>query len=196
MLRLRLDNGQNSLFCGFRYSFAHVNSGKTAGKNRNCVIKPKYNMSPFVIFVIVLTIIYIIYYAVMITRDLYGKKEDHKTQEEVFDVSDMVEEEAAVSVHESDNGFSVADKEYETLNLHDENEAPSSTDGESGDAKSEKQSPKNVAENLAHKFEKKSDEIQPSMSDGMYADDFYQTLLNGNRTNRPQIKIEHIRNEL
>ena len=79
-------------------------------------------MSPFVIFVIVLTIIYIIYYAVMITRDLYGKK--------------------------------------------------------------------------AHKFEKKSDEIQPSMSDGMYADDFYQTLLNGNRTNRPQIKIEHIRNEL
>ena len=56
-------------------------------------------MSPFVIFVIVLTIIYIIYYAVMITRDLYGKKEDHKTQEEVFDVSDMVEEEAAVSVH-------------------------------------------------------------------------------------------------
>ena len=153
-------------------------------------------MSPFVIFVIVLTIIYIIYYAVMITRDLYGKKEDHKTQEEVFDVSDMVEEEAAVSVHESDNGFSVADKEYETLNLHDENEAPSSTDGESGDAKSEKQSPKNVAENLAHKYEKQSDEIQPSMSDGMYADDFYQTLLNGNRTNRPQIKIEHIRNEL
>ena len=152
-------------------------------------------MSPFVIFVIVLTIIYIIYYAVMITRDLYGKKEDHKKQEEVFDVSAMVEE-AAVSVHESDNGFSVADKEYETLNLHDENEAPSSTDGESGDAKSEKQSPKNVAENLAHKFEKKSDEIQPSMSDGMYADDFYQTLLNGNRTNRPQIKIEHIKNEL
>ena len=68
-------------------------------------------MSPFVIFVIVLTIIYIIYYAVMITRDLYGKKEDHKTQEEVFDVSDMVEEEAAVSVHESDNGFSVADNQ-------------------------------------------------------------------------------------
>ena len=48
-------------------------------------------MSPFVIFVIVLTVIYIIYYAVMITRDLYGKKEEHKSQEEVFDVGDMVE---------------------------------------------------------------------------------------------------------
>ena len=68
-------------------------------------------MSPFVIFVIVLTVIYIIYYAVMITRDLYGKKEEHKSQEEVFNVSDMVEEETAVSVHESDNGFSVGDDE-------------------------------------------------------------------------------------
>lgn len=54
-------------------------------------------MSPFVIFVIVLTVIYIIYYAVMITRDLYGKKEEHKSQEEVFDVSDMVEEETAAT---------------------------------------------------------------------------------------------------
>ncbi len=153
-------------------------------------------MSPFVIFVIVLTVIYIIYYAVMITRDLYGKKEEHKSQEEVFDVSDMVEEETAVSVHESDNGFSVADKEYETMNLHDEDEATPSSEGTSGDAKSEKPASKNVAEDLANKVEKKCDETQPFMSDGMYATDFYKTLIDGNRTNRPQIKIEHIRNEL
>ena len=31
-------------------------------------------MSPFLIFAISLTIAYAIYYAVMITRDLYGKK--------------------------------------------------------------------------------------------------------------------------
>ncbi len=153
-------------------------------------------MSPFVIFVIVLTVIYIIYYAVMITRDLYGKKEEHKSQEEVFDVSDMVEEETAVSVHESDNGFSVADKEYETMNLHDEDEATPSSEGTSGDAKSEKPASKNVAEDLANKVEKKCDETQPFMSDDMYATDFYKTLIDGNRTNRPQIKIEHIRNEL
>ncbi len=153
-------------------------------------------MSPFVIFVIVLTVIYIIYYAVMITRDLYGKKEEHKSQEEVFDVSDMVEEETAVSVHESDNGFSVADKEYETMNLHDEDEATPSSEGTSGYAKSEKPASKNVAEDLANKVEKKCDETQPFMSDGMYATDFYKTLIDGNRTNRPQIKIEHIRNEL
>ncbi len=77
-------------------------------------------MSPFVIFAISLTIAYVIYYAVMITRDLYGKKEETKSNEEVFDISNMAEEDAAVAVNESDGGFSVADKLYDTsfLGVH------------------------------------------------------------------------------
>ena len=71
-------------------------------------------MSPFVIFAISLTIAYVIYYAVMITRDLYGKKEENKSNEEVFDVSSITEEEAAVAVNESDGGFSIANKQYDT----------------------------------------------------------------------------------
>ena len=71
-------------------------------------------MSPFVIFAISLTIAYVIYYAVMITRDLYGKKEETKSNEEVFDVSNITEEEAAVAVNESDGGFSIANKQYDT----------------------------------------------------------------------------------
>ena len=71
-------------------------------------------MSPFVIFAISLTIAYVIYYAVMITRDLYGKKEESKSNEEVFDVSNITEEEAAVAVNESDGGFSIANKLYDT----------------------------------------------------------------------------------
>lgn len=71
-------------------------------------------MSPFVIFAISLTIAYVIYYAVMITRDLYGKKEENKSNEEVFDVSSIKEEEAAVAVNESDGGFSIANKQYDT----------------------------------------------------------------------------------
>ena len=38
-------------------------------------------MSPFVIFAISLTIAYVIYYAVMITRDLYGKKKNNRSQQ-------------------------------------------------------------------------------------------------------------------
>ena len=71
-------------------------------------------MSPFVIFAISLTIAYVIYYAVMITRDLYGKKEENKSNEEVFDVSSITEEDAAVAVNESDGGFSIANKQYDT----------------------------------------------------------------------------------
>lgn len=71
-------------------------------------------MSPFVIFAISLTIAYVIYYGVMITRDLYGKKEENKSNEEVFDVSSITEEEAAVAVNESDGGFSIANKQYDT----------------------------------------------------------------------------------
>ena len=71
-------------------------------------------MSPFVIFAISLTIAYVIYYAVMLTRDLYGKKEENKSNEEVFDVSNITEEEAAVAVNESDGGFSIANKQYDT----------------------------------------------------------------------------------
>ena len=71
-------------------------------------------MSPFVIFAISLTIAYVIYYAVMITRDLYGKKEENKSNEEVFDVSSITEEEAAVAVNESDGGFSISNKQYDT----------------------------------------------------------------------------------
>lgn len=71
-------------------------------------------MSPFVIFAISLTIAYVIYYAVMITRDLYGKKEENKSNEEVFDVSSITEEDAAVAVNESDGGFCIANKQYDT----------------------------------------------------------------------------------
>ena len=78
-------------------------------------------MSPFLIFAIVLTVAYIIYYAVMITRDLYGKKDEENKHEEVFDVGDMDELEEAVVVSEKGNGFSVADKQYEaTIHAYDE----------------------------------------------------------------------------
>ena len=37
-------------------------------------------MSSYLIFVLVLTAVYIIYYAVIVTKDLYGNKDDAKTK--------------------------------------------------------------------------------------------------------------------
>lgn len=64
-------------------------------------------MSPFGIFTIVLISLYVVYYAILITKDIYGKKNTAKNEEEEFDISSLQEEEATVGVEESDNGFSL-----------------------------------------------------------------------------------------
>ena len=64
-------------------------------------------MSSFGIFTIVLISLYVVYYAILITRDIYGNKNTIKSEEEEFDVSSLQEEHAAVNVEESENGFSL-----------------------------------------------------------------------------------------
>ena len=46
-------------------------------------------MGSYFIFALVLTVLYIVYFAVNIIRDLYGKKGTEKTDEEVFDLGPM-----------------------------------------------------------------------------------------------------------
>ena len=62
-------------------------------------------MSPFAIFAVVLTIAYIIYYGVSISRDLYGKKGQKSESEEIFDVGNMAEVEVPIPVTEEGDGF-------------------------------------------------------------------------------------------
>lgn len=57
-------------------------------------------MTPFVIFALVLTFGYVVYFTVMITLDLHGKKDDKKIEEEDIDVSEFAEE-APVVVEET-----------------------------------------------------------------------------------------------
>ena len=60
-------------------------------------------MSGFVIFALVLTFVYVVYFAVMITLDLYGKKDEKKSEEETYDVGDMTNEEQPVAIEESND---------------------------------------------------------------------------------------------
>ena len=57
-------------------------------------------MKSYFIFTIVLTVAYLVYYAVVIVQDLYGKKGNSKPEEEVFDLG-APEDEQSVSVKES-----------------------------------------------------------------------------------------------
>ena len=52
-------------------------------------------MKAYFIFVLVLTVAYIVYYAVMITKDLHGNGEKKKSEEEEFDVSEFDAEEVS-----------------------------------------------------------------------------------------------------
>lgn len=63
-------------------------------------------MKSYFIFAIVLTAAYIVYYAVIIVHDLYGKKGTGKMQEEVFDLGEPDDEES-VAVTENETGFEV-----------------------------------------------------------------------------------------
>jgi hypothetical protein len=68
-------------------------------------------MTPYLIFVTVLTIAYIIYYGYHISKDLYGKKGETSDTAEVFDVASLQDEVTATPVREMDGGFSLGDNE-------------------------------------------------------------------------------------
>ncbi len=70
-------------------------------------------MSAFAIFALFLTVLYVIYYSVIIMQDLYGKKDAPKSTEEEIDVSQMQETEEPMSVTESADGFRLGGEQEE-----------------------------------------------------------------------------------
>lgn len=90
-------------------------------------------MSPFTLFAIVLTIAYIIYYGVNISRDLYGKKGQENETEEIFDVSNMAEIEEPIPVREDGDGF-VIGAQTDLENLSESNFPGEQTRKENNDS--------------------------------------------------------------
>ena len=195
-------------------------------------------MSPFVIFAISLTIAYVIYYAVMITRDLYGKKEENKSNEEVFDVSSITEEDAAVAVNENDGGFCIANKQYDTRYQNEQSgddgygngiagsgavesgatESGYSSDGNEADGSSHagnndsgietggtssegddiNQQKKTAAESLQERVSDQMESTSPIWINGLWQDDFTESLLRQGETKpgQPNIKTIPIKDEI
>ena len=147
-------------------------------------------MKSFVIFAIVVTIIYVIYYTVIIVQDLYGKPKDEKSQGESFDVSDMTE---SIAVSESDGGFSVGDNQYETA--YEEKQLAEPT--EEAAATAEESKP-HVLEKIQSAIEKKMEEVNTTYSDPMYSEELNNTIIaRGLRHNgRDMVKVESLNNEI
>lgn len=149
-------------------------------------------MKSYFVFALVLTVAYLIYYAVIIVQDLYGKKGTGKTDEEVFDLG-APDDEQSVDVTESETGFSIGSEMYETeatptaLPATQEEAAP-----ENGEAA--------VAEKLERlkaKAEERMEETAPYLSDARTADELYKAMVcKGRPGNRPEIAWNPLKDRL
>lgn len=148
-------------------------------------------MSAFIIYAIVLTLAYIIYYSAMITKDAYARKDQTSDISETFDVGDMNGRIESVTVNESKHGFylgdEIADEEELTDVTADDQETIDESDSES-DAPSQ-------AEQHAESAEAMMEEIDPEFSDYFEPDEFDLVLLNPANT-VPVIITTDTRDEL
>lgn len=127
-------------------------------------------MKAYFIFAISLTIAYVIYFAVMIARDLYGNGGKKKSGEEEFDVSGFDEEES-VSVVENDKGFNIGDNEYETHYIDE-------TQSVSEETNSADEKPKqDVIEALNNKVKANMEETQITFSNPYNSAELYKLMI-------------------
>lgn len=150
-------------------------------------------MKSYFIFAIVVTVVYLIYYAVIIVQDLYGKKGTDKPDEEVFDLGETDDEES-VTVTESENGFSVGGEEYET-------ETETTVLSEEPEAKPEQKNTEESAEEkmerLKAQAEERMEDTVPYLSDARTADEMYKAMLaKGKLDNRPEMVWKPIKDRL
>lgn len=156
------------------------------------------------IFVLVLTAVYIIYYAVIITKDLYGKKDEAKSTEDVFDISSMADAEESIAVEENEGGFSVGTDSYDTvadavvpsgengddfgMSNNEENENKSDNENDNRDRADKESS----FEQMKARMEEQMEETESFMSDPMTDEELYAAMI----MREPKLKWNLVKNEI
>lgn len=138
------------------------------------------------IFALVLTIAYATYYAVVIAKDLQGKKGRTNSTEEVFDLEDM-EDEESVEVSEAGDGFQVG-------NAGERPMIPSESEVNDPSEKTE-ETPRNAAETKANELKASLLEADITSEEGMTAPELHE-LLEGRRETLFKTPMKITRNEL
>ena len=149
-------------------------------------------MNPYFIFVLALTVLYIIYYAVNIAHDLYGKKGEVKNATETYDVSDMtssepeIEEEDSTAVIESENGFVIGEQEVET-----QVDAISDVTSEQEETPAEDEAnTQSKVEKLIAETSEKMEDTEVYLSDPMFDEDLTRALLAKGLTGKENVHLE------
>ncbi len=147
-------------------------------------------MKSYLIFAVVLTVVYLVYYAVIIVQDLYGKKGTGKKDEEVFDLGEMVEEES-VDVTESETGFSVGSEAYETEIAPTATSVQEETTADGEAAMAER------LERIKAKAEERMEESTPYLLDARTADEMYKAMVcRGRLDRRPDMEWKLLKDRL
>ena len=148
-------------------------------------------MSVFWIFVIILTVAYVIYYTVVISSDLYRKpKEQSASSEETFEIKNM-DEEASKAVEETDGGFRVSrggeDPSWDETDLRSapaaEPEQPQEQPAHKLDASG---APVSALDEKIEKAAESLEQIRPEMSGELMSITMESALKEG----RPPLQIE------
>ncbi len=159
-------------------------------------------MHAFVLFALILTFGYMVYFAVMITLDIHGRKEEKKSEEETFDVSDMSGEEQPVAVEEHSDNPDTGDMTY-TEQITDDglrvvnptgNYVPTmpSTDREQTDAS--RQSSSTTSAELNEANEELMEPIEPDVQCSYLSEEFFQNL--NEKHNKRKIEKKNARDKL
>lgn len=136
-------------------------------------------MKSYWIFAIILTAAYVVYYAVNIARDLYGKRGQGKSDEEVFEL-DPDDGQESVDVTESESGFNIGTEKYDTSFTT----VVASEDGAGNNAG--KETSEERFARIKAETEAKMEDSTPYLSDGFTPDDMYKAMICGGRLeNRP-----------
>lgn len=151
-------------------------------------------MSAFIIYAIVLTLAYIIYYSAMITKDAYAKKAQESDTSETFDVEDMNDQIESVTVNESRHGFYLGDTADDEDIHEEEEEMTDVTEEEQTEAETEEDGP-SLAEQHAKSAQAQMTDIHPEYPDQFEPDEFDMVLLNPSNT-VPVIITTDTRDEL
>lgn len=154
-------------------------------------------MSAFVIYAIILTLVYIVYYSAMVTREMYARKDQVSDTTETFDVGGMNDQIESVAVNESKNGFYLGDtvaeeedqvNEENITDVTDEDQVSVLGTGQASDEPSE-------AELHAESAEAMMEDIEPEFPAQYEPDEFDLILLNPSNT-VPVIITTDTRDEL
>ena len=144
-------------------------------------------MNPYFIFILVLTVLYVIYYVVNVAHDLYGKKGEVKDTVEEYDVCGMdADEDDSISVTESENGFVIGEQTVETqVDVID----PATPEEEEVPVEDEATKQSRVAARMAETAAKMED-ADVYLSDGMLDEQLYQCLLAKGMTGKQGVRLE------